>query len=430
MKLLRFLLLTSLTVLLTIQSATASPDLRPRVIVSSDIGGTDFDDFQSFVHLLVYSDRIDLEGMIASPWGPARNRKENILKIVDVYAKDFPKLRTYSDKYPTPEALRSLTKQGGTDSADLRGWGERTEGSDWIIQCAKRVDSRPLWLLVWGGIDDLAQALHDDPTIKQNLHVYFIGGPNKKWSATAYDYIAREHRDLWIIEANATYRGWFLGGNQTGDLENTAFVRDHIKGRGALGDYFTTIADKIKMGDTPSLAYVLGATPENPASDSWGGRFVRAWDRPRAKLTIPPTTADEFETYAIIDLVYEAAGRTPERAEATLVMDRQKYAGWPDAKGAWHFVLSPKDAKTWNYTIESNIPGLNGQSGGFTTKMPAPERARQPSTVYPNWWTDDPNPAAAEAREPGARHINRWREAFLRDFAARMERCTTPRPSP
>lgn len=95
---------------------------RQRVIVSTDIGGTDFDDFQSLVHLLVYADAVDLEGIIASPWGAARNRKQNILKIIDHYEIDFPNLRTHSKHYPTPDQLRALTKQGGTDSADLRGW--------------------------------------------------------------------------------------------------------------------------------------------------------------------------------------------------------------------------------------------------------------------------------------------------------------------
>src|SRR5262249_34292145 len=33
---------------------------QPRVFVSSDIGGTDPDDFQSMVHLLLYADRFDL----------------------------------------------------------------------------------------------------------------------------------------------------------------------------------------------------------------------------------------------------------------------------------------------------------------------------------------------------------------------------------
>src|SRR5262249_58666686 len=101
-----------------------------RVIVSTDIGGTDYDDFQSLVHLLVYSDRIDLEGMIASPYGAARNRKEQLLKIIGVYARDYPNLRTWSDNYPTPDYLRSISKQGGTDPAGLAGWVKRTEGTD------------------------------------------------------------------------------------------------------------------------------------------------------------------------------------------------------------------------------------------------------------------------------------------------------------
>ena len=36
---------------------------RPRVIVSTDIGGTDPDDFQSMVHFLLYADMFDVEGL-------------------------------------------------------------------------------------------------------------------------------------------------------------------------------------------------------------------------------------------------------------------------------------------------------------------------------------------------------------------------------
>lgn len=46
---------------------------RHRVIVSTDIGGTDPDDFQSMVHLLVYADCFDIEGLISSPYGPGRS---------------------------------------------------------------------------------------------------------------------------------------------------------------------------------------------------------------------------------------------------------------------------------------------------------------------------------------------------------------------
>ena len=49
----------------------------PRIIVSTDIGGNDPDDYQSMVHLLVYGDRFDIEGLISSP--PYKGRKEHIL---------------------------------------------------------------------------------------------------------------------------------------------------------------------------------------------------------------------------------------------------------------------------------------------------------------------------------------------------------------
>src|SRR5947209_6073939 len=39
---------------------------RHRVLVSTDIGGTDPDDFQSLVHLLVYADHFDIEGLVSS----------------------------------------------------------------------------------------------------------------------------------------------------------------------------------------------------------------------------------------------------------------------------------------------------------------------------------------------------------------------------
>jgi hypothetical protein len=46
--------------------------VRPRVLVSTDIGGTDPDDFQSLVYLLVHADCFDIEGLISSPFGGGR----------------------------------------------------------------------------------------------------------------------------------------------------------------------------------------------------------------------------------------------------------------------------------------------------------------------------------------------------------------------
>ena len=91
---------------------TAAPR-RHRVIVSTDIGGTDPDDFQSMVHFLVYADRFDVEGLVSSPYGPGR--RDHILRVIDTYATDFTNLKTYSPQYPSPDELRGMTKQGAID---------------------------------------------------------------------------------------------------------------------------------------------------------------------------------------------------------------------------------------------------------------------------------------------------------------------------
>src|SRR6187397_2210628 len=91
------------------QHRTGGADTPRRVIVSSDIGGTDPDDFQSMVHLLLYADMFDLEGIISSPYGPGR--REHVLQVIDRYATDYPNLKTYSSRYPAPGALRGMTKQ-------------------------------------------------------------------------------------------------------------------------------------------------------------------------------------------------------------------------------------------------------------------------------------------------------------------------------
>lgn len=45
---------------------------------------------------------------------------------------------------------------------------------------ARRNELRPLHVLVWGGIDDLAQALHDATDILPKPRVYWISGPTEK----------------------------------------------------------------------------------------------------------------------------------------------------------------------------------------------------------------------------------------------------------
>jgi hypothetical protein len=263
---------------------------RPRVIVSTDVGGSDPDDFQSMVHFLVYADVFDIEGLVSSP--PHRGRKEHILEVIAAYEKDFPKLRAVSKDYPTPDALRAVTKQGAIDPAPPAGFSKPTECSRWIVERAKADERRPLWVLVWGSITDVAQALHDAPEIKSSLRVYYIGSWNTAQDRAARDYIFKHHRDLWWIESDTTFRGMYMGGRQDGQWGNREFLSRFVKGHGALGDLLVAKKADIKMGDTPSVLYLLRGDPDDPAAPHWGGAFVQTghgpnyWtDNPAAELS-------------------------------------------------------------------------------------------------------------------------------------------------
>lgn len=416
-------------------AASAAAQERPRVIVSTDIGGSDPDDFQSMVHFLLYADRFDVEGLISSPWGAGRKR--DILTVIDKYEADYPNLRSHSDKYPAPDALRAVTKEGALDPAVGEGVTHATEGSDWIIRCAKRDDPRPLWVLVWGTIDDVAQALHDDPSIAPKLRVYYISSSNKKWGLAAYNYIDQHHPDLWMIENNSTFRGWFVGGNQDGDLGNRSFVSTHVKGKGALGDYFATmLSGEIKMGDTPSVVYLLDGdrVAEDPTHGGWGGRFVRAWDRPTAAFARLTTEADRVAQFSILELTLPvSADEDAARVTASMVVDGQEFPGFASGAHAFTFRFMAKDVKTWTYAIKSSSRALDEQRGAFTSVAPAPPIADgRPvlSRRHPRWWTDDPDPRWIEGPHQGAKTINAWREAFLRDFARRLDFAAAPAVTP
>jgi hypothetical protein len=400
--------------------------VRPRVLVSTDIGGTDPDDFQSMVHLLVYADCFEIEGLVSSPFGPGR--KEHILRVIDRYEQDYANLKTYSDRYPTPAALRAITKEGALDSPGPAGIGAPTEGSDWIVRCARRGDPRPLHVLVWGGIEDLAQALHDAPDILPKLRVYFIGGPNKMWSVDAYNSIEENHPDLWIIEANATYRGWFVGGDQAGEWGNKGFVAAHVTGRGALGDFFASQLDgTIKMGDSPSVGRLLRGDPSEPSRPGWGGRFVHVWDGRKTVFERLTTEADRVEVFGVVELALPVPKGFSAAHTARMIFDNRIPAPGAIEGKRLRFHFAPRDAKVWRYTVASDFAGLDGQSGRFTAVPPPIERTGRPSKAHPNWWIDDPDPAAAEGVHAGAKSVNRWRVEFLRDFAARMRRCDAPR---
>ncbi|MBF0431795.1 MAG: DUF1593 domain-containing protein [Fibrobacteria bacterium] len=270
---------------------------KPRVLISTDIGGGDEDDMQTFVRYLMYSDMFETEGLVASP--PQAGRKADLLKIVDLYEQDYAHLKTWS-WFLHPDSLRAVTKQGAT-GVGAPASGQNTEGSDLIVARGKVDDPRPLWILVWGSITDVAQALYDAPEIKENIRVYTIGSWNTRQDQAAHKYVQDVHKsDLWWIENDVSFRGMYQEGNLSGTYNNVTYSNNIIGPYGALGNFYKSLkSGSLKEGDSPSILYLLGhllghpGDPDDPTQEHWGGQFVKVGDMHYDDLT------DEFASDAV-----------------------------------------------------------------------------------------------------------------------------------
>ena len=82
---------------------------HPRVFVTSDIGNEP-DDQMSFVRLLLYSNELDLEGLVAttSTWQKAAAHPETMHSIIAAYGQVRPNLLQNAEGWPTAERLDAL----------------------------------------------------------------------------------------------------------------------------------------------------------------------------------------------------------------------------------------------------------------------------------------------------------------------------------
>ncbi len=396
---------------------------RPRILISTDIGGTDPDDNQSMAHFLMYCNEFDTEGLVSSP-SYGSGHKEEITRMIDLYEKQLPLLQKHGDHWATPSYLRSITKQGRKGSAPYQGYSTPTEGSQWIVTCARKHSTAPLYVLVWGGLDDVAQALHDAPDIVPNIRVYWIGGPNKKWSVNSYVYIVKNFPKLWFIENNASYRG-FICEPKNNDKYNLGYYEAYIKGAGLLGaDFANYYKGNPKLGDTPSLLYMMDGDPADPMRESWGCSFVPFTRSSRVIFKGVTTAHDTVPIYSIMEfhlrgpVLKDITVGTPC---ITLTIDKQKWDGYYLGKGQYVVKYSTYKTGTIPYTITSStIPEFQPQNGEITIDNLWPGKAH--STDYKlghNWYTDKQSSDLFWDNCQGALTVQKWRNTIMEDWGRR-----------
>ena len=248
-------------------------------------------------------DELDVEGLIASA-GTFANvaNKTNILNMLDLYAQVYPNLIKHDPRYPTPDRLRSVTWQGrdgawgtpqvGTTAKPLDqilGEGKDSEASDAIISIVDQPDPRPVWICVWGGSREVAQAIWKvqktrGPAELQaflgKLRLYLVA---KQDSTT--DWLLDNFPNLFVILSEKNYMGMFYNMVKSDPkLSDLAWINAHVRqGHGSLGAVYPPTGWDPKYqgtqeGDTPSFLYLMPvglSDPEVPGQGGWGGFFER-----------------------------------------------------------------------------------------------------------------------------------------------------------
>ena len=287
MKTILSLILVSL--ILVPQSVCAQPIQKHRVIILTDIGA-DPDDTMSLVRLLLYSDEIDIKGLIAttSCWHKTRVDPELIKKVIEAYGKVQPNLLKHEAGFPSADALLKLVKQGLPKYGMLAvGPGEDSSGSDWIIKVLEEKDDRPLWICVWGGVNTLAQALDKIRTtmpaaeaarLIAKLRVYTISDQDDSgiWIRNNFPnlfYIVSPGDDY----SSATWSAinTVVKGINNEEISNQWLAKNIQQGHGPLGAAYPDVAWGME-GDTPSWLSLIPNglnDPEHPNWGGWGGRY-------------------------------------------------------------------------------------------------------------------------------------------------------------
>ena len=366
---------------------------KPRMVVISDIGNEP-DDQMSLVRLLLYSNELDVEGLIAatSTWQRAKTHPETMQELIRAYGKVRANLLLHADGWPQAAALAAVVRSGQPQyGMSAVGAGKASPGSRELEAAIERMDPRPLWICLWGGANTLAQALLDLRqalpqdrlnALLANVRVSSISdqddaGPWIRREFPSLDYIVMPS----LANSNNYYAATWTGISgdryyRNGEGADFSYVTNewldaNIRGKGPLGSQYPKYMF-IMEGDTPSYLNLIDNGLDaamHPDWGGWGGRYV--WLQPYGEThAIWTQSGDEFARTTSQDAVVGADGREHVSDQATI---------W-----RWRSAFQNDFAARMDWTIHdfahANHPPavvVNGQSG----KTPIYLDVKQGATV-------------------------------------------------
>ncbi len=358
---------------------------KPRVIILSDIGNEP-DDQMSLVRLLLYSNELDIEGLIAttSTWQKTATHPETMRQLIEAYGAVRPNLLLNAKGWPEAAEIanRVYTGQTGYGMA-ATGADKMSDGARAILRAADRDDSRPLWICDWGGANTLAQALMEARATRTAEEVARLVAKLRVYSISDQDdagpWIRREFPDLlYIVTPSTPTSGEYYFSTWTG-ISGDRYYRNgsgadfttvtnewldtNIRSKGPMGKVYPRYMF-IMEGDTPSFLGLIDNglnAYRRPDWGGWGGRYV--FRQPYGE-THPIWTqgGDEFRRVTSQDEVMGLGDKEQISDQATIWRWREAFQNDFAARMTW--TVADFAHANHNPAVE-----VNGQSGMAPMEM-------------------------------------------------------------